>query len=351
MSVPTIRSLAAALRLSPTTVSDALRGLPRVNSATASRVLDAAKGAGYRVNPLTSAVMSKIRRSHNQVFRGVLAAVKYDMPGRPYRSPRFLDELVRGATDRAGQLGFDLQVFNVDRREVPLRRLDSILKSRGIRGIILLPTLDEPNFHDFDWSRYVGVYTDYIIEKPALHSVCSDNHPSILRALKRLHALGYRRPGMVLNHRHAERLRYICEGAFLTFQRHMPSLHQVPPLLQNDLSSRAFATWFRQHNPDVVLGHDGEVMTWMERCGADIPETHGFFCLNLSAAKQPCAGLDRQPELQGAHAAEIVIEKLQRNEIGIPALPTLTSIPARWVEGPTIRAGVKSLSGQYRKVA
>ena len=30
---------------------------------------------------------------------------------------------------------------------------------------------------------------------------------------------------------------------------------------------------------------------------------------------------------------------LQRNETGIPEWPSTTTIPARWVDGPTLRAG------------
>ena len=46
-----------------------------------------------------------------------------------------------------------------------------------------------------DWSRLAGVYTDYIIERPKLHAVCSDQYRSLLEALQRLRGMGYRRPG------------------------------------------------------------------------------------------------------------------------------------------------------------
>jgi len=73
---PTLRTLARALGLSRTTVSDALRGSPRVKSATVERVRAEAKAAGYERNPLTGAVMSQLRRSRGQQFRGVLAALE-----------------------------------------------------------------------------------------------------------------------------------------------------------------------------------------------------------------------------------------------------------------------------------
>ena len=337
MKAPTVRSLAGELRLSPTTVSDALRGLPRVRAETARRVRQAAAEAGYRLNPLASAVMSEIRRSHGPLFRGTLAAVTLDEPERPAHAGRFFDELVRGAGERARQLGFGLETFTVGARGVTLSRLDLILRSRGIRAVVLLPTLEQPDFSGFDWSRYAGVYTDYIIERPALYAVCSDHHRSIADALERLHALGYRRPGLFLHRRHAERLQFHWEGAFLAAQRRAPRAQFVPLLLRRDFSAGEFTAWFRRHRPDVVLGHDAEAMGWMAACGARIPATHGYFCLNLNALARPCAGLDQQPGLLGARAAEIVVAQLHRNEFGLPPHPTLTSLPARWVDGPTLR--------------
>lgn len=39
----------------------------------------------------------------------------------------------------------------------------------------------------------------------------------------------------------------------------------------------------------------------------------------------------------GARAVELVIGQLLHNEFGIPAEPSLTTIPAKLVEGPTLR--------------
>jgi predicted GNAT family acetyltransferase len=77
---PTVRSLARALGLSHTTVSDALRGKGRVDPATVARVQKAAREAGYHRNPLAAAVMSELRRSRGGTFRGVLAAVDLSEP-------------------------------------------------------------------------------------------------------------------------------------------------------------------------------------------------------------------------------------------------------------------------------
>ncbi|MEY2878150.1 MAG: hypothetical protein RLZZ15_530 [Verrucomicrobiota bacterium] len=334
---PTLRSLARTLGLSRTTVSDALRGSPRVDPGTAERVKIAAKAAGYRRNPLAGALMSELRRSRGTAFRGVLAAVDFHEPDRPDYAAKFHAELVAGAQARAVELGFKLEKFLVGATGLTVPRLDSVLQSRGIHGILLLPTWREPDLTKLDWTRYAGVYTDYIIERPALHSVCSDHYRSLLAALQRLATRGYRRPGLFLQRHQDERLQHRWGAAFRTFQETHAIARPVPALVVEEFERGAFCAWFRRHKPDVVIGHRTEVIAWMEECGARVPDTHGFASLNVLMKTRPCAGLDLQPRQLGARAAELLIAQLQRNEAGIPDWPSTMTIPAHWVDGPTLK--------------
>ena len=339
---PTLRSLAKILGLSRTTVSDALRGSPRVDPNTALRVTKAARDAGYRRNPLAGALMSELRRSRGTAFRGVLAAIDFNEPDRPDSAARFHRELVIGADTRATELGFKVERFSVGHAGVSVQRLDSILQSRGIHGVILLPAWDEPDLSNLDWTRFAGIYTDYIIERPALHSVCSDHYRSLLAALQRLASLGYTQPGLFLQKHQDERLQYRWGAAFRAFQESHSNIRPIRPLIVDSFSEGEFVKWFRKYKPDVVLGHNTAAIDWMERCGAEVPATHGFVSLNVLMKTRPCAGLDLQPRTLGARSTELLIAQLQRNETGIPEWPSTTTIPARWVDGPTIRPAPQS---------
>jgi len=333
---PTVRTLARSLGLSHTTVSDALRGAGRVDPATVRRVLRAARDAGYRRNPLAAAVMSELRRSRGRTFRGVLAAVDVFEPDRAPHGV-FHGELVQGARARAVELGFKLEEFVVDRQSLTVSRLDSILQSRGIHGVVLLPSWYAPDWTGLDWSRYAGVYTDYIIERPALHCVCCNHYRSMMALLVLLAARGYRRPGLCVEQGRDERTQHRFSSAFRTFQETRTEIETVPVLVAPTRQRKEFEGWFRRWQPDVVLGHFSEIIGWMEGCGAEVPRTHGFASLNLLYKTQPCAGLDQQPRELGVRAVEMVIAQLQRNELGVPDCPITTTIPARWLEGPTVR--------------
>ncbi|MEY2881482.1 MAG: hypothetical protein RLZZ15_3862 [Verrucomicrobiota bacterium] len=339
---PTVRSLARALGLSHTTVSDALRGKGRVDPATIARVRAAAKTAGYRRNPLAAAVMSELRRSRGGTFRGVLAAVDLVEPARSDPAGGFHRALVAGGRARAAELGFKVEEFVVDARKLTVPRLDTILRSRGIHGVLVLPSWFEPDWSGLDWSHYAGVYTDYVIERPALHCVCCNHYRSTMALVGRLVERGYTRPGLYVEAGRDQRTQHRFSAAFRAAQETRPALDAVPPLIAAGRERGEFERWFRRHRPDVVISHFTEVIDWMEACGARVPRTHGFVSLNVLYQTRPCAGLDQQPRELGARAVEMLIAQLQRNERGIPAWPTTTTIPARWVDGPTVRPLAKS---------
>ena len=72
---------------------------------------------------------------------------------------------------------------------VKLGRLDTILHTRGIQGLILLPAVGFPDLSELSWHRYTAVYADYFIDHPPLHCVCSDHYRSMVALL---HDLGFK---------------------------------------------------------------------------------------------------------------------------------------------------------------
>ncbi len=347
----TIRSLAAQLGLSRATVSEALRGVPRVNPETAARVRAAAEAAGYRSNPLAAALMSQMRRSQGGTFRGVLALVDVQRDGRPKYATQFPEKIRHAAAQRARELGFEAERLVVSAGGVTVKRLDGILKARGIHGVVLLPCWDEPDYRELDWPNYAGVYADYAINHPPLNTVCPDHHRNMVEALERVRAAGFTRPGLVLSKHIDERLHHRWEGAFLVEQQHYFSKKPVPTLRSSDttVDEAEFRAWFRNHNPDVVIGHWTRVIPWMIAEGAKIPETHGFVCLNQLMAEIPCAGVDLQPSTIGRRSAEAVIANIQQNDFGVPAAPAVLCVAGKWADGPTLLPRVERPAARARR--
>lgn len=341
-SRPTVRSIAAKLGLSRATVSNALRGYPGVNAKTRQRVQTAAAKMGYVAHPFAAQVMSQIRRSSANKEMGTLAVLEMYEPNRPFGSDRFHAELLAGVRERAATLGFASShwIFGPG-SDLSLKRLDQILYSRGIRGLVLLPTWSEPDFRELDWSRFTGIYVDYLIQRPAIHTVCCDHGLTVFNALEKARERGYKRPGLAIAHRTNARLHGRWVGAYLAYLNEHPELEQVPPLVTDEadeLHPVHFVPWFEKHRPDVVLTHWLGAVDQMKAAGADVPRKHGYICLNLQVAPAHFSGFSLQPKKLGERATELVISQLTHGDSGPPSLPSTTMLPPKWREGTTIRA-------------
>lgn len=334
-----LRDVAEHLGLSPTTVSEALRGVPRVNAATRERVGRAAVELGYLRNQLVGAMMSELRRSAVGSFKGTLAVLDLDGPHRRSAGGnRYHEALARGAAERAAELDFKADHLVADAETFSFGRVRAILRARGMRGVLLLPLANRPDLAGFDWTGLSVIYADYLIDRPGLHAICPDHYRAMMLVLEKLGELGYRRPGLVLHGVLDARVLHRWEAAHHAYQTHHRGMDYLPPFVMPEVrKAEDFKAWFRSANCDVVVAHHADIRRWMEAAGARVPETHGFCCLNLINSDSPCAGLDLQPRLLGARAAELLIGQVLREESGVPARPLTSTMPADWVDGPTLR--------------
>jgi len=334
---PTMRSLARSLGLSRTTVSDALRGNSRVNLQTVQRVRAAAMAAGYERNALAGAVMSMLRKSRGGRPDGVLAVIEAVGTERSRARVCYNDALFQGIRDRAGDFGFTAERFEVGPGKLRLARLEVILHTRGIQGLLLLPSDFTPDYAALQWHRYAAMYLDDLMDGPCLHAFCPDHYRSMANLLRELWARGFRRPGLLMETPTTDRLQYRWAGAFLAQQYHRGMSNPIPPLQLARTDRPAFEKWFELYRPDVVLGPFPEAVAWITACGGHLPSTHGFVCLNHLFAPGGCAALDLQVGQIGSRATEFVIAQLTHRQFGVPTHAALTSLPACLVEGDTLR--------------
>lgn len=339
---PTIRLIAQRTGFSKATVANALNGTPTVAEGTAALVLKVAAEVGYRRNSMVGALMSAVRRSGEGSLQGVLAVVEIGEPDRPGHGV-FHDALLEGCRECASELGFSLDFFRLDPGEMSPERLSGIMKARGIRGVVLLPSWKLPDFNRFDWSWLTGVYADYLSEEPSLNSVCCDHYRTVLEALEKLYALGYRRPGMIFEEGREERIHMRMSAALRTFQATHQDIEQIGPKFVTRFTKELVLDWVEEVKPDVVLAHQGnEVMDWIQETSYEIPSEIGFFCLNLTKTTKETAGLDLRPTEIGRCAIEQLVAQVQRQAWGRARTPTTTSVVGKFVHGPTLIGNVGS---------
>lgn len=329
-----IRALARQLQLSPTTVSESLRGVSRVSPATVARVRVAAKQAGYRCNPLVGAVLSQVRRSGCRRFHGTLGILDVDESDRPERAAVFRSLLVAGVQRRAVELGFSLSRFLLGAGGLSPAQLNGVLASRGISGLLVLPAFRQVQLEAVDWSRLTGPFLDRVIQHPALSCVCPDHYAAIWMAMEELVARGFRRPGLVSQRQQDERLHHRWEGGFLTFCEYDDRVDPVPVLVAPKIEEREFAAWLRWHRPDVVLGHGSRFLDMIRAAGGRVPETVGFVSLNSTFCVRPCAAIDLRPDLLGSMGVDFLFGQILR---GRGAFPPIRAIPRYRLAGSRVR--------------
>lgn len=334
----TIRALAESLKLAPSTVSDALAGKGRVGAGTIKRVRELAQKHGYRPNPLMATVLSEIRRTKRSSCSGTIAALDIHEATHWPHGP-FPRQVVAGIRERAQEMGFSVEEFVAGSPEMSLQRVDTILKARGIHGIIILPSWTGPDLTRLDWSRYAGLYADSVTTTPVLHSVGPDHYSSMMNLLELLAGRGYRRPGLIIEHGRDVRIQHRQTSAFRAFQLSQAWMDPVPVLITPGYPDvrREVGPWLKRHQPDVVLSHFQETVDWIAMSPRGGLKKHGFVLLNVIERSVPCAALDLQPRVLGARAAELIVGQILRNELGAPQWPSRSMIPASWVEGPTVR--------------
>ena len=337
MRPPSLRSLARQLGISAATVSLALRDSNHVGAATKKRIVQAARRAGYRPNPLVGSLMAAMRRTSHGGFQGSLIAVNTTSDPRPALT-LYHRQVFEGALRRARELGYSLELCWVGPHALSLPRLDAVLRARAVPGVVVMPLIETSDFSALDWEPLAAVMLDHCLGAPSLHTVLPDHQLSILGALERLTKYGYSRPGLVVAWPRDARVKHKWTAGFSSFCHGHRLTAPVPVLSRETITREAFLEWYHANKPDVVLAHlQSEITRWLRDVGVEIPRHVGFVQLNWTERTAPCAGMDLQPALLGAAAVESVVAQLQRNEHGIPAHPKTITLAARWVEGATIR--------------
>lgn len=332
----TMRDVAARAGVSRMTVSLALRNHPSLPSETRQRVRALAEQMGYRPNPGHSEVMARIRAGKRLRQAGNLAFLTGFATRDGWREDLFVS-VFQGARDRAAQLGYGLEEVWIKQPGMTGQRLTTVLGARGIRGLILGPLSVSRGHVSLDWSQFAVVAVGYSVWRPDVSRAVSHNFQNALIALRELRRLRYHRIGFATTTAFNERINYQAIGAFLAFEQRPSRVERVPPLLLPRLNEASARRWFEKHRPEAVLYSGVPLDTWLRNWGVQVPQDVAIANLSCARGTGRYAGIDPCSQDLGAAAVDLVVRKVQRNELGIPTRPETVMIPGYWIDGPTVR--------------
>lgn len=347
MQTPTQRDLARAAGVTVGTVSLALRNHPRIPEKTRLRIQKLAAEKDYHYDAVTSKLAAHLGRKRSKKELLPLGWVHGYAEPHPWRVNPHLKHFWESASERARQLGYRLDEFWLNEPGMTPARMEKILVTRGIEGIIISVWPNRPISLKMPISRFAVVSTNFSIWKPQLHTVYPDLLYNTMLALRQLKRLGYRRIGLALPGGSSFRGAHECESGYEYYAANKLIPQRIPPYVATHYDSAPFIKWFKEHQPDVVIGALSTIdSVWLPQAGVRVPKDVGFVDTNWLPEHTPRAGIDARVDAQAVALVEVLISKILRHELGAIEHPRITLIEGRWVDGPTVRKQLPDKRGK-----
>jgi LacI family transcriptional regulator len=337
-----MQQVAEVAGVSKSSVSLALRDDPRLALSTRRRVQEIAARLGYRKNPIVASLMSQLRVNQTPQFHANFALINCSGSRTLFDLPVF-GEYRRGIRERADQSGYGVEEFWVEEPGRDLARLRQILVTRNIRGAVLaVPFESRPLLPGGDvfFKEFALTTVGLDCTQPLTTRVTNNHFETARAAVRAVVGLGYERPGIVMHDPLDQLLQRRYSAGFLSAVHDLTPEHApaVPPLLLAGPDRSLFVRWLKAEKPDVVLTHMTEVAEWLDVLRVRVPEDVGLLHLDWNARLRDWAGMQQNGALVGAAAAELVIDQMAQNVVGVPTHPRLMLIESDFVPGPSVRS-------------
>lgn len=339
-----LRVIANKANVSRMTVSRSLRDDRSISKETRQRVKRIAKDLGYRADPSLARLMETIRIRKRERLPNVIAMLTAYDKRSGWRKDPTMRAWFEGAARQADRCGYKLEEFWVREPGMTDQRLSRIIRARGIEGVIVAP-LPEPQLilQDFQWDWFSAVEVGYSLISPPLHRVCGHHFESMLLLMQKLFEAGHRRIGVAMKLHDDERSHYHWRGGHLTAQSLWGRINVGLMFVTADWRCEAFAHWLKRQRPDAVIAFGPTVGAWLRELGLRVPREIGLANLDVRLDAAGTTGIDRNPQLIGPAAINLLISLLHNQERGVPTIPRVTKVQGTFVQGRTTRRGLPAM--------
>ena len=333
-----LKDIAKKAQLSVSAVSMALKNDPAMSAKTVSRVKQLAEEMGYTPDPALSALSayrSKLRVQHQFSVLGLITNWSHrdSWSGQARQK-----EVIRGAKERALELGYSLQEFWAKEPGVSAKRFSQILRARGIRGLILAPFEDNDDKLELDWNHFSVVTISRPSQYTLFHHVVQNPYMDMLLCWGKLSERGYKRVGLVVQKDIDLRWSHQWEAAHIFSQQQLAASEELIPVLEveGDDDFDAIRAWLRKHRPQVVIGRSHHLLQAAKLEGLRIPEDIAYISLNVNEDLENFTGIRHRRDILGAMAVDVLNSLLQRNHKGSNEVSLGTQVDGTWQEGNTL---------------
>ena len=335
--VPTLKAIALASGFSKSTVSDALRNKANIPPATREKIREVALKMGYVPDARISLAMGHIRARRPLGQRISLGWLNCHKNPEAFSRIPWWKGYWDGASQRAEDLGYHLEPLWLHDPNLPSHRLQKVLLTRGIQGLLLPPPWSDKGASLMEWERFSTAIIGGTALPPNTHRTDVDFFANMQIVLRELAKLGYRRPGLWISgfQDMVSKGRYY--GGYYHWQASQPATSRVQTEAFDFDWKQMFHHWLEREQPDVILCLDNGMINLLGEMGYRVPEDIGVVHLNLCSDVPEWSGIDQCLEQIGSAAVDLLTAQLARGEQGLPAYPKRVLIEGRWILGETVR--------------
>ncbi len=318
----TLGQIAEKADCSRSTVSRALRNHPQIPAATCKRIQALAEEMGWRPDPEASRLMQYLQQSKQGRIESALALLNdCDDQGRLSRDP-YTTALMDGARERAEQLGFHLEEIWLRQPGMTPRRVDGILRARGIHGVLIPPEQQPLPSIELDWDRLAVVATTTTAQPAKLNRVLPDNYYNSGKLMDLVLESGCKRPMLITSHELEIRSEHAPTHMYYG-KTQRAGLEALPVFDLDRLSGEeritSLQSLIRKHRPDYLIMPDVWVLEYLKEF-SEIPWA------TFAVKSEDAPGIEQRPSAVGAAAVDVLSAHVIRGETGLPAIPRILHI-------------------------
>lgn len=337
-----VRHIAKLAGVSPSAVSLALRDSPRISAETKARVMSLARELDYEPDARIVHLMRHLRKPRDVRQQASFGVISFYDTLKPWEKSRHLTSIYEGMQRRARDLGYRLEPLWLRAPGMTYRRISGIIETRGIDGLLCFGSPDFNQEYPVELGGHAVVTIGLSIQTP-LHRVTSHFYNDTLHVLNRVHALGYKRPGLVLGTHEDTRSAYAHSGAYLGWCEHMlGNRAAMPVLMLREVEEPALTQWLAENRPDVIVFvHLPEMITRfravLKRMQISIPKSLGVVVLSHEVEGSGFCGLQQNQRLMGSWAVELLAARIANQDLGIPVNPRTEMVESEWINGDSLQ--------------
>ncbi|MGE9294266.1 MAG: substrate-binding domain-containing protein [Puniceicoccales bacterium] len=333
----TQKDLAIELGLAQSTISMALRRHPDIPQETIEKVLNLAKIKGYKPDPYLTGLAAYRKKNASPHYTATIAWLSVVPTIWSWRNSRIYTAYHQGACQRASDLGYRIEEHTLDLEKDNAKSLRRILNARKIQGILLPPLPGYDNTLEFDFSPFYAITFGYTLKSPKLNLVSHQHFKSACVAMQELRARGYRKIAFCISDETDRRTFRGWSAGVRSYQSQMPEEERIPLHFTPINEETRVLEWYRAVKPDAILTQGSYIYEILTRAGIPVPEDVGYAVLDAWKDTPHLSGIDQNAHLTGARATELLVEKINIQDVGIPEIATQVLVEGSWVEGATLR--------------